>query len=87
MPCKQRRCGKAVWLEIVWRWERSPKPVMTLNCSVRYVISLLQGHAAVKIPSYEKPIKGIMVYTMCMHVTSCERLAWVGNSLSLPAKK
>jgi len=45
---------------------------------VYYVISLLQGHAAVKIPSYEKPIKGIM--------TSCKRLAWAGNSLSLPAK-
>jgi len=41
---------------------------------------------AVKIPIYEEPIKGIMVYNMCMHVTSCERLAWVGNSLSLPAK-
>ena len=54
---------------------------MTLNCSVHYVISLLQGHAAVKIPRYEKHIKGIMVYTMCVHVTSCKMLAWVGNSL------
>jgi len=72
-----------VWLEIDWRWERSPRPVMTLNCSVHYVISLLQGHAAVKIPSYEKPIKGIVVYTTCMHVTSCECLAWETDYLCL----
>ena len=43
----ESKLSKAVWLEIVWLWERSPRPVMTLNCAVHYVISLLVGHAAV----------------------------------------
>jgi len=44
-----------------------------------YVPSLLQGHAAVKIPSHEKPIKGVTVYTTCLHMTCCNRLALCGN--------
>jgi len=35
---KLRRCECGV-LEIMWLWDRSPMPVMTLNCSVYYVIS------------------------------------------------
>jgi len=45
-----------------------------------YVISWLQGHAAVKIPSHEKLTKRTMVYIMCVHVTSSQRLAWSGKS-------
>ena len=86
-------------LDETWRYEEEgwkPRELENLEAKhlplgrelmmMHYVISLLQGHITVKIPSYEKPIKGIMVYTMCMHVIFCERLAWAGNSLSLSAK-
>jgi len=44
-----------------------------------YVISWLQGHAAIKIPSYENLIKSTTIHTTCLHVTCCNGLAWSGT--------